>query len=293
MKRAVFRNCWLPYALVAPQLAVTLVFFFWPAFDSLRLSLYRSSPFGDRLIFVGLENFQKLFGDPAYLRSGVTTFVFSFCVTFVGMALALFLATLANAKIRGLGVYRTLLLWPYGIAPAIAGIIWLFIFHPSYGILPYLLSFVTDYQFNWFLKGWVAMVLITVAAIWKQFGYNLAFYLAGLQAVPESVLEAASVDGAGPIRRFVSMTFPLLSPVTFFLFTLNMTFAFFETFGLVHSVTQGGPGDATAIMVYKAWKDGFEGLQLGLSAAQSVVLMAVVIVLTAFQFRYAEKKVVY
>ena len=293
MKQAVFRNRWLPYGLVAPQVAITLVFFFWPAVDSLRLSLYRSSPFGDRLIFVGLDNFQKLFTDPAYLRSAITTFIFSFFVTVAGMGLALLLAALANAKIRGLTVYRTLLLWPYGIAPAVAGIIWLFIFHPSYGILPYLLSFVTDYQFNWFLKGWVAMVLITMAAIWKQFGYNLAFYLAGLQGIPGSVLEAASVDGAGPIRRFVAMIFPLLSPVTFFLFTLNMTFAFFETFGLVHSVTQGGPGDATSIMVYKAWKDGFEGLQLGLSAAQSVVLMLVVILLTAFQFRYAEKKVVY
>ncbi len=266
MKQAVFRNRWLPYGLVAPQVAITLVFFFWPAVDSLRLSLYRSSPFGDRLIFVGLDNFQKLFTDPAYLRSAITTFVFSFLVTVVGMGLALLLAALANAKIRGLAVYRTLLLWPYGIAPAVAGIIWLFIFHPSYGILPYLLSFVTAYQFNWFLKGWVAMVLITAAAIWKQFGYNLAFYLAGLQGIPGSVLEAASVDGAGPIRRFFSMSFPLLSPVTFFL---------------------------TSIMVYKAWKDGFEGLQLGLSAAQSVVLMVVVILLTAFQFRYAEKKVVY
>lgn len=293
MKRAVFRNRWLPYMLVAPQVAITLVFFFWPAFDSLRLSLYRSSPFGDKLIWVGLTNFQRLFSDPAYLRSAVTTFIFSFFVTFAGMGVALLLAALANAKIRGLGVYRTLLLWPYGIAPAIAGIIWLFIFHPSYGVLPYALSFVTDYQFNWFLKGWVALVLITVAAIWKQFGYNLAFYLAGLQAIPESVLEAASVDGAGPIRRFFAMTFPLLSPVTFFLFTLNMTFSFFETFGLVHSVTQGGPGDATTILVYKAWKDGFEGLQLGISAAQSVVLMVIVILLTAFQFRYAEKKVVY
>src|SRR5262249_35492463 len=163
MKNAVFRNRWLPYALVAPQVAITAVFFFWPALDSLRLSLYRSSPFGDRLIFIGLGNFEKLFADPAYLRSAVTTFVFSFGVTFVGMAVALFLAALANAKIRGLGVYRTLLLWPYGIAPAVAGIIWLFIFHPSYGILPYLLAFVTDYQFNWLLKGWVAMVLITAA----------------------------------------------------------------------------------------------------------------------------------
>jgi sn-glycerol 3-phosphate transport system permease protein len=293
MKRTVFPNRWLPYALVAPQLLVTLVFFFWPALDSLRLSLYRASPFGDRLIFIGLGNFQRLLSDPAYFRSVATSFLFSALVTVLGLAVALLLASLANAKIRGLAVYRTLLLWPYGIAPAIAGVIWLFVFHPSFGVLPYLLSFVTAYQFNWFLKGWVALVLIVVAAIWKQFGYNLAFYLAGLQAIESSVLEAASVDGAGPIRRFFAITFPLLSPVTFFLFTLNMTFAFFETFGLVHSVTQGGPGDATAIMVYKAWKDGFEGLQLGLSAAESVVLMAVVILLTAFQFRYAEKKVVY
>src|SRR5207249_4974475 len=190
MKRFVFRNRWLPYALVAPQVAVTLAFFFWPAFDSLRLSLYRASPFGDRLIWAGFASFE-----------------FSFVVTFAGLALALLLASFANAKIRGLAVYRSLLLWPYGIAPAIAGIIWLFIFHPSYGILPWVLSFVTAYQFNWFLKGWVAMTLIVMAAIWKQFGYNLAFYLAGLQAIEASVLEAASVDGAGPIRRFFAVTF--------------------------------------------------------------------------------------
>ena len=293
MKRTVFPNRWLPYALVAPQLAVTIVFFFWPAFDSLRLSLYRASPFGDRLIFIGLGNFQRLLSDPAYFRSVATSFVFSALVTVVGLAVALLLASLANAKIRGLALYRTLLLWPYGIAPAVAGVIWMFVFHPSFGVLPYLLSFVTAYQFNWFLKGWLALVLIVVATIWKQFGYNLAFYLAGLQAIPGSVLEAASVDGAGPIRRFFAITFPLLSPVTFFLFTLNMTFSFFETFGLVHAVTQGGPGDATSILVFRAWKDGFEGLQLGYSAAQSVILMLLVVALTAAQFRFAEKKVTY
>src|SRR5438874_6276765 len=293
MKRSVFPNRWLPYLLVAPQVAVTIAFFFWPAFDSLRLSLYRASPFGDRLIYVGIANFKRLAQDDAYRRSVVTSFVFSFVVTFVGLALALLLAALANARIRGLPLYRSLLLWPYGIAPAIAGIIWLFVFHPSYGILPWLLSFVTAYRFNWFLEGWVAMLLLIVAAIWKQFGYNLAFYLAGLQAIERAVLEAASVDGAGPIRRFIAITFPLLSPVTFFLFTLNMTFSFFDTFGLVHAVTQGGPGDTTSILVYRAWKDGFEGLQLGYSAAQAVVLMALVIVLTAFQFRFAEKKVTY
>jgi len=293
MKRTVFRNRLRPYALVAPQLAVTVVFFFWPAFDSLRLSLYRASPFGDRMIFIGAANFERLLSDPAYFRSVATSFLFSALVTVAGMAVALLLASLANAKIRGLALYRTLLLWPYGIAPAVAGVIWMFVFHPSFGILPYLLSFVTTYQFNWFLKGWVALVLIVVAAIYKQFGYNLAFYLAGLQAIPGSVLEAASVDGAGPIRRFFAITFPLLSPVTFFLFTLNMTFSFFETFGLVHAVTQGGPGDATSILVFRAWKDGFDGLQLGYSAAQSVILMLLVIVLTAAQFRFAEKKVTY
>jgi len=259
----------------------------------LCLSLYRASPFGDRMIFIGLGNFQRLLSDPAYFRSVATSFLFSTLVTVVGLALALLLASLANAKIRGLALYRMLLLWPYGIAPAIAGVVWMFVFHPSFGVLPYLLSFVTSYQFNWFLKGWVAFVLIVVAAIWKQFGYNLAFYLAGLQAIPGSVLEAASVDGAGPIRRFFAVTFPLLSPVTFFLFTLNMTFSFFETFGLVHAVTQGGPGDATSILVFRAWKDGFEGLQLGYSAAQSVILMLLVIALTAAQFRFAEKKVTY
>ena len=293
MKRTVFPNRWLPYALVAPQLAVTIAFFFWPALDSLRLSLYRASPFGDRLIFIGLGNFQRLLSDPAYFWSAATSFLFSALVTVLGLAVALLLAALANAKIRGLAVYRTLLLWPYGIAPAIAGVIWLFVFHPSFGVLPYLLSFVTAYQFNWFLKGWVALVLIVAAAIWKQFGYNLAFYLAGLQAIPGSVLEAASVDGAGPIRRFFAITFPLLSPVTFFLFTLNMTFSFFDTFGLVHAVTQGGPGEATSILVFRAWKDGFEGLQLGYSAAQSVILMLLVVALTAAQFRFAEKKVTY
>jgi sn-glycerol 3-phosphate transport system permease protein len=293
VKRTVFRSRWLPYALLAPQFAIILVFFYWPALDSLRLSLYRASPFGDRLIFVGLGNFRRLFADDAYLRSAVTSVVFAFAVTVLGLALSLFLASMANARIRGLAVYRSLLLWPYGIAPAVAGVMWLFIFHPSYGILPYLLSFVTAFRFNWLLEGWVALALIVVTAVWKQFGYNLAFYLAGLQAIPASLLEAASVDGAGAVRRFLAITFPLLSPVTFFLFTLNMTFAFFDSFGIVHAVTQGGPGDATSLLVYKAWKDGFHGLELGLSAAQSVVLMIVVIGLTAMQFRFAEKRVTY
>ncbi len=293
MKRTVFRNRWLPYFLVLPQVMVTIVFFFWPAFDSLRLSLFQASPFGDRLIFVGLQNFINLLADTEYHRSILNSFIFAFGVTFGTLVIALGLAALANQKISGLAFYRTALLWPYGIAPAVAGIIWLFIFHPAYGILPYFLSFVTTYDFNWLLKGWIAMLLIIVASIWKQLGYNIAFFLAGLQTIPSSVLEAASVDGAGALRRFWTISFPLLSPVTFFLFIINMVFSFFETFGVIHAVTHGGPGGATEILVYKAYKDGFINLKLGSSAAQSVVLMIIVITLTILQFRYTEKRVAY
>jgi sn-glycerol 3-phosphate transport system permease protein len=200
---------------------------------------------------------------------------------------------LANQKIRGLGLYRTALLWPYGIAPAVAGIIFLFIFHPAYGILPYFMSFVTAYEFNWLLKGWIAMMLVVVATSWTQLGYNIAFFLAGLQGIPTSVMEAASVDGAGPVRKFTAIIVPLISPVTFYLVVVNMVFAFFSSFGVIHAVTQGGPGNATGIMVFKLWKDGFIGLNLGSSAAQSVILMAVVIGMTMLQFRFAEKRVTY
>ncbi len=293
MKRAVFKNRGLPYLLVLPQLAVTAVFFFWPAFESVRLSLFRTSPFGDRRFFVGLENFEKLFADPDYYRSILNSFVFAFGVTAIALGTGLFVAALATQKIRGLAAYRTAVLWPYGIALPIAGIIFLFIFHPSYGVLPYWLSFVTAYEFNWLLKGWVAMALVIVATAWTHVGYNIAFFLAGLLAIPTSVLEAASVDGAGGIRRFRSIIFPLLSPITFYLLVVNLIFAFFGSFGVIHAVTQGGPGGATDIMVFKVYKDGFIGLNLGSSAAQSVVLMAVVIGLTALQFRFVERRVTY
>jgi len=293
MKRTVFQSRWLPYVLVAPQLAVTIVFFFWPALKSLQLSLFRVSPFGDRMTFVGLDNFTHLLQDPDYYRSVLTSFVFAGGVTILAVGGSLFAAALATQKIRGLAAYRTMLLWPYGIAPAVAGIIFLFIFHPAYGVLPYFLSFVTAYEFNWLLRGWIAMLLVIVATAWTHLGYNIAFYLAGLLAVPESVMEAASVDGAGPIRKFVKITFPLVSPVTFYLVALNMVFAFFESFGVIDAVTKGGPGQSTEIMVFKLYKDGFIGLNLGSSGAQSVILMAVVITLTMLQFRFAEKKVTY
>jgi len=293
MKRSIFQNRWLPYLLLAPQIVVVVVFFFWPAVDSLRLSFFKVAPFGDREIFVGLGNFIELLTAPEYGRSVVYSFVFSLGVTTLALVASLFLANLANQKIRGLPFYRTAILWTYGIAPPVSGIIWLFIFHPSYGILSYLLSLVTTYEFNWLLKGWVAMLLVIFAAAWAHLGYNIAFFLAGLQTIPESVIEAARVDGAGGFVLFRSITFPLLSPVTFFLFLMNMVFSFFETFGIIHAVTQGGPGDTTTIMVYKAYVDGFVNLRMGYSAAQSVILMALVIVLTVLQFRYTERKVTY
>lgn len=293
MKRSIFKNRWLPYVLIAPQLIVVLVFFFWPAFDSLRLSVFQTTPFGDRQIFTGLKNFSSLFISPEYHRSVFHSFVFSLGVTFLGLAFSLFLATLANQKIRGLPFYRTAVLWTYGIAPPVSGIIWLFIFHPIYGILPYFLSTVTSFEFNWLLKGWIAILLVIFAATWAHLGYNVAFFLAGLQTIPKSVLDAAKVDGAGGFKLFRWITLPLLSPVTFFLFIMNMVFSFFETFGLIHAVTQGGPGDATSIMVYKTYLDGFVNMRIGTSAAQSVILMALVIFLTVLQFRYAERKVFY
>ena len=281
MKRAVFPNRLLPYLLVLPQIAVTGVFFFWPALESVRLSVFRTSPFGDKSVFVGLENFRKLLTSSEYYSSIVNSFLFAFGVTAIGLGAGL------------LAAYRTAVLWPYGIAPPIAGIIFLFIFHPSYGALPYWLSFVTSYEFNWLLKGWVAMALVIVATAWTHVGYNIAFFLAGLLAIPASVLEAASVDGAGAIRRFRSIIFPLLSPITFYLLVVNLIFSFFGSFGVIHAVTQGGPGRATEIMVFKVYNDGLIGLNLGSSAAQSVLLMLVVIALTAIQFRFVEKRVTY
>lgn len=293
MKKSIFQNRWLPYLLIAPQLIVVIVFFFWPAFDTLRLAVFRTSPFGDRQVFVGLQNFADLLTSPEYYRSVLHSFIFSLGVTFLGLTFSLFLATLANQKISGLPFYRTAVLWTYGIAPPVSGVIWLFIFHPSYGILTYLLSMVTSYEFNWLLKGWVAMALVILAATWAHLGYNIAFFLAALQTIPKSVTEAAKVDGASGFSLFRWITFPLLSPVTFFLFIMNMVFSFFETFGIIHAVTQGGPGDTTTILVYKTYVDGFVHLRMGSSAAQSAILMALVIFLTVLQFRYTERKVFY
>ena len=290
-KRVRFRSAWLPWVLLAPQLAVVVIFFFWPAAQALLQSVQIQDAFGASREFVGLENFQRLFDDETYIDSFRTTAVFSLLVAGFGITIALILAVFADRVIRG-AAYKTLLVWPYAVAPAVAGVLWLFMFAPSIGIIPFALREV-GYEWNHLLDGNHAMALIVMAAVWKQISYNFLFFLAGLQAIPKSLIEAAAIDGAGPWRRFWSIVFPLLSPVTFFLMVINIVYAFFETFAIVDASTQGGPGKETSILVYKVYYDGFKGMDLGSSAAQSVVLMAIVIALTVVQFRYVEKKVQY
>ncbi len=290
-KRVRFRSTWLPWALLAPQLAVIGIFFFWPAAQALLQSVQIQDAFGATREFVGLENFRRLFADETYIDSFKTTAIFSVLVAGFGISIALVLAVFADRVIRGAG-YKTLLVWPYAVAPAVAGVLWLFMFAPSIGIIPFALRSV-GYEWNHLLDGNQAMALIVMAAVWKQISYNFLFFLAGLQSIPKSLIEAAAIDGAGPWRRFWTIVFPLLSPVTFFLLVINIVYAFFETFAIIDASTQGGPGKETAILVYKVYYDGFKGLDLGSSAAQSVVLMAIVIALTVVQFRYVEKKVQY
>ena len=291
-KRAVFPHRVLPYVLLAPQIAVTLVFFVWPASQALYQSLLRQDAFGLRTSFVGLENFAALFRDRDYLHAVAVTAIFSASVSALALSSALVLAVMADRVVRGGRVYRTLLVWPYAVAPAVAGVLWLFLFNPTLGIVAFALRQV-GYRWNHLLNGDQAMALVVLAAAWKQVSYNFIFFLAGLAGVGRAVLEAAAIDGAGPARRFVSIVFPLLSPTMFFLVVVNMVYAFFETFGIVHAVTGGGPARATEILVFKVFRDGFVGLDLGRSAAQSVILMAIVIGLTVVQFRYVERKVHY
>ncbi|ALF88042.1 MULTISPECIES: sn-glycerol-3-phosphate ABC transporter permease UgpA [Ralstonia solanacearum species complex] len=291
-KRVVFRSRWLPYVLVAPQIAVTLVFFFWPAGQALYQSLLRQDAFGMNLDFVGLENFADLFADPNYLGSFKTTAVFAIGVTFVGLSTSLALAYFADRALRGATFYKTLLIWPYAIAPAVAGVLWSFLFNPSLGIVSFVIRKM-GVDWNYVLNGEQAMFLVVVIAAWKQISYNFLFFLAGLQSIPKSLIEAAAIDGAGPWKRFWSIVFPLLSPTTFFLMVVNVVYAFFDTFAIIDSVTQGGPFKATETLVFKVYQDGVRGLDIGGSAAQSVILMAVVIVLTIVQFRYVERKVQY
>ncbi len=291
-KRVVFRSAWLPYALVAPQIAITIVFFFWPAAQAVWYSFQLQDAFGLKSQFVGLQNFANLFKDGNYLESFKTTALFSSLVAILGIAISLLLATMADRVLRGALAYKTLLIWPYAVAPAIAGVLWAFLFAPSIGIVTYVLKG-WGIDWNWIIKGDQAMLLVIIAAVWNQISYNVLFFLAGLQSIPKSLIEAAAIDGAGPLRRFWTIVFPLLSPTTFFLLVVNIVFAFFSTFGIIDATTQGGPAQATNILVYKVYHDGVKAADLGGSSAQSVILMFIVIALTVVQFRYVEKKVQY
>ena len=291
-KRVVFRSAWLPYALVAPQIAITIVFFFWPAAQAVWYSFQLQDAFGLNTEFVGLQNFRDLFRDERYLESFEVTAVFSVLVAGLGIAISLLLATMADRVVRGALVYRTLLIWPYAVAPAVAGVLWAFMFAPSIGILSYALKRM-GVDWNWVIQGNQAMLLVVVASVWKQISYNFLFFLAGLQSIPRSLIEAAAIDGAGPMRRFWTVVFPLLSPTTFFLLVVNIVYAFFDTFGVIDATTQGGPAGATHILVYKAYYDAVKAADLGGSSAQSVVLILIVIALTVAQFRFVEKKVQY
>ena len=291
-KRVRFKSAWLPWLLVAPQMAIVLVFFFWPAGQTLVQSVLQEDAFGASSQFVGWANFERLWSDPSYLASAQTTAVFSILVAVFGISIALLLAVMANRVVRGALVYRTLLIWPYAVAPVVAGVLWLMMFASPWGVIAYALELV-GVKWNHLLNANHAMALIVLAAVWKQISYNFLFFLAGLQSIPNAVIEAATIDGATPWRRFWTIVFPLLSPVTFFLLVMNVIYAFFDTFAIVDAATHGGPGKDTAILVYRVYYDGFKALDMGGSAAQSVVLMAIVILLTVFQFRFVEKKVQY
>lgn len=291
-KRVTFDHRLLPYLLLTPQLVVTVVFFFWPAGQALYQSLLLPDPFGLSSRFVWLSNFEYLLTDRYYLQAFTTTAVFTFFVTLVSMSVALLFAVLADQVIKGAGTYKMLLIWPYAVAPAVAGVMWLFMFQPSIGVLAFYMK-AAGFRWNPVLDGTHAMTLVILAAAWKQISYNFLFFLAGLQAIPKSLIEAAAIDGAGKWHRFRTIVFPLLSPTTFFLLVVNVVYAFFETFGIIHTMTAGGPGRSTTILVYKVYADGFVGQDLGSSAAQSVILMIVVGVLTIIQFRYIERRVHY
>ena len=291
-KRVAFKGWLVPLLLVAPQLMITAVFFFYPAGQAVWQSLFIPDPFGLKSQFVGLGNFEFLLGDPYYRASFVTTAVFSGLVTLVSMGVALYLAVLADRLIKGSGAYRTLLIWPYAVAPAVAGVLWLFMFNTRVGVVSWYLGLL-GYDWNHVLNEGEAMGLVVVASAWGRISYNFLFFLAGLQSIPSSVIEAAAIDGARFWTRFRTIVFPLLSPTTFFLLVVNIVYAFFETFGVIHTITSGGPQQATTILVYKVYADGFVGQDLGSSAAQSVILLIVVGILTIIQFKYVERKVHY
>ena len=291
-KQTVFHSRLLPFLLLIPQASVVLIFFYWPAAQAVYQSFLLQDAFGLSTSFVAFENYIALFHEPGYFRAIVRTFAFSAAIAGSSLSLALLLAVMADKPLRGVGLYRTLLIWPYAVAPAVAGVLWIFMLHPSLGVLARGLRNM-GIDWNPLLNGDHAVTLVVLAATWKQISYNFLFFLAGLQAIPKSVLEAAAIDGAQPMRRFWTVTFPLLTPTIFFLIVVNIVYAFFDTFGIIDAMTGGGPAKATETMVYKVYLDGLLGGNLGSSAAQSVILMVIVIALTAIQFRYVERKVTY
>ena len=291
-KRVTFKGIWLPLLLVLPQILITALFFFYPAGQAIWQSLFIPDPFGLSMQWVGLGNFEYLLGDRYYRASFVTTAVFSILVTVVSMGVALYLAVLADRLIKGSGTYRTLLIWPYAVAPAVAGVLWMFMFNTRVGVVTWYLG-ALGYDWNHVLNEGEAMGLVVVASAWGRISYNFLFFLAGLQAIPRSVIEAAAIDGARFWTRFRTIVWPLLSPTTFFLLVVNIIYAFFETFGVIHTITSGGPQQATTILVYKVYSDGFVGQDLGSSAAQSVILLLLVSVLTVVQFKFIERRVHY
>jgi sn-glycerol 3-phosphate transport system permease protein len=292
-KRSIFTHNLLPYALLLPQIVITVAFFYWPASQAVWQSFLLQDAFGLSTKFIWMENYRDLFHDASYYRTIATTLVFSGLVAILSLSCALLLASQADKHLKGAGIYRTLLIWPYAVAPAIAGVLWAFMFQPSFGVIARMLRDPFGIDWNPLLNENHAMTMVVMAATWKQISYNFLFFLAGLQAIPRSVTEAAAIDGARPIRRFWTITFPLLSPTTFFLLVVNIVYAFFDTFGIIDAMTGGGPAKATETLVYKVYADGRLGGDLGGSAAQSVILMIIVIALTAIQFRYVEKKVTY
>jgi len=288
-----FPNKIMPYLLLLPSILIITIFFLIPTIRSIYQSFFRVSPFGDRRIFVGLGNFSRLFSSPAYVDSLVRTLIFAGCVVVIGLVFCVIVAALLNQRLRGMTVYRTFFIWTYAISPAIAGTVWALMFNPATGPVVYLVRLFTGKTINWMNDGNLALAIVIIAAVWKMMGYNVIFYLAGLQAVPDELLEAAAIDGANGIRRFLRVTLPLLSPTTFFLLIMNMLYGFFEVFGLIDIMTKGGPGNATEILVYKLYRDGFIAIDIGFASAQSVVLFIFVTILTLLQFRYTQQKVFY
>ena len=287
-----FKSRFLPFVLLAPQVVIIVVFFLYPAAVALMQSVQQADAFGLSTTFVGLANFASILSDAAYLNSLRTTILFAALVAFSALGIALTLAVAVERVQRGATIYKTLLIWPYAVAPVLAGVLWAFLFDPTIGAITRVLRLV-GIQWDYYTNGTHAMVMVVVAATWKQVSYNLIFFIAGLSSIPRSLIEAAAIDGSGPVRRFWTITFPLLMPVSFFLLVINTIYAFFDTFGIIHATTKGGPGQATTTLIYKVFSDGFVGLDFGRSAAQSIILMGFVLVLTVVQFRYIDRRITY